>query len=121
MIRGITTGDRLLLITGEPGENFALREGNNKPPRCVLITCGEAVLNPEADPLQLFIAEEADPHEASAGEDEPRCRRAAEAIDERREAEGAVAHLDVVEATLERGLDVEGLIEQQLYPLAGQS
>ena len=90
-------------------------------PLCFIITCSKAVLDLEADPLQLLITEEADPHEASAGEDQPGTGRAAEAIDERREAEGAVPHLDVVEATLERRFNVEGLIEQQLYPLAGQS
>lgn len=87
----------------------------------VLITCGEVVPDLEARPLQLIVAEEADPHEASAGEDEPRTDGAAEAVDERREAEGAVPHLDVVETTLEGSLDVEGLVEEQLYPLAGQS
>ncbi len=68
---------------------------------CVLITCSKAVLDLEANPLQLLITEEeADPHEASAGEDESGTGRATEAIDERGEAEGAVPHLDVVETTL---------------------
>lgn len=94
--------------------------GINKASHCALITCSKAVLDLKANPLQLFITEEADPHEASTGEDESRTGRATEAIDEWREAEGAVPHLDVVETTLKWGLDVEGLIKQQLYPLAGQ-
>lgn len=65
------------------------------------ITCSKAVLDLEANPLQLIITEEADPHEASAGEDQPGTGGATEAIDERREAEGAVPHLDVVETALE--------------------
>lgn len=87
----------------------------------VLITCSEAVLDLETDSLQLIIAEEADPHEASTGEDEPRTGRATEAADERREAEGTVPHLDVVETTLKGSLDVEVLVKQQFYPLTGQS
>lgn len=55
----------------------------------------------EADSLQLFITEEADPHKASTGEDESGTGRAAETIDEWREAEGTVPHLDVVKTTLE--------------------
>lgn len=86
-----------------------------------LITCSEAVLDLEADALQLLVAEEADPHEAAAGQHQAGAGRATEAVDERREAEGAVPHLDVVETTLERGLDVEGVVEQQLDPLAGES
>lgn len=87
----------------------------------VVITCGEAVLHLEAHPLQLIVAEEADPHEASTGEDEARTGGATEAIDERREAEGAVPHLDVVETALEGSLDVEVLVKEQFYPLTGQS
>lgn len=86
-----------------------------------LITCGEAVPDLEADSLQLVVAVEADPHEASAGDDQPRTGGATEAVDERREAEGAVAHLDVVETALEGSLDVEALVKQQFYPLTGQS
>lgn len=86
-----------------------------------LITCSEGVLDLEADSLQLIVAVEADPHEASTGEDEPRTGGATEAVDERREAEGAVPHLDVVETTLEGSFDVEALVKQQLYPLTGQS
>lgn len=85
-----------------------------------LITCGKAVLDPEANPLQLVVTEEADPHEASTGEDQPWTGSSTEAIDERRETEGAIPHLDVVETTLEWGLDVEFIIKQQLYPLTGQ-
>lgn len=95
--------------------------GINTPLHCALITCSKAVLDLEANPLQLFVTEEADPHESPAGEDESRTGRATEAIDEWREAEGAVPHLDVVETTLKWRLDVEGLIKQKLYPLAGQS
>lgn len=86
-----------------------------------LITCSEAVPDLETDSLQLVIAEEADPHEASTGEDEPRAGGATEAVDERREAEGAVPHLDVVETTLKGSLDVKALVKQQFYPLTGQS
>ncbi|KAK0147206.1 hypothetical protein N1851_013449 [Merluccius polli] len=81
------------------------------------ITCGEVVLDPEAHALQLVVAVEAHPHEAPAGEHQTRAGRATEAVDERGEAEGAVAHLDVVEAALERRLDVEAPVELQLYPL----
>lgn len=35
------------------------------------LTCGKAVLDLEANPLQLIVTEEADPHEASTGEDQP--------------------------------------------------
>lgn len=41
-------------------------------PLCILVTCSKAVLDLEASPLQLFITEEADPHEASARQDESR-------------------------------------------------
>lgn len=94
--------------------------GINKPSHGVLITCSKAVLDLEANPLQLFITEETNPHEASTGEDESRTGWATEAIDQRRKAEGTIPHLDVVEATLKWRFDVEGLIKQQLYPLAGQ-
>lgn len=87
----------------------------------VVITCSEAVLDLETDALQLIVAEEADPHEASTGEDEARTGGATEAVDERREAEGAVPHFDVVETTLKGSLDVEVLVKQQFYPLTGQS
>lgn len=36
------------------------------------LTCSKVVLDLEANPLQLIITEEADPHEASTGEDQPR-------------------------------------------------
>lgn len=94
--------------------------GINKPSQCVHITCSKAVLDLEANPLQLFITEEANPHEATTGEDEPGIGRAAEAIDEGRKAERTITYLDVVKTTLERRLDVEGVIKQELYPLAGQ-
>lgn len=90
------------------------------PPHCILVTCSKAVLDLEASPLQLFITEEADPHEASAGQDESRTGWAAKAIDERGETEGTVPHFDVVEATFERRLDVEDFIKHQLYSLARQ-
>lgn len=85
-----------------------------------MLTCCESVLDLEANPLQLVITEEADPHESATGEDQSWTDRAAEAVDERGEAERAVPHLDVVEATLEGGLDVEFLIKQQLDPLTRQ-
>lgn len=85
-----------------------------------MLTCGKTVLDPEANPLQLIVAEEADPHESPTGEDQPGTDRAAEAVDERREAERAVPHLDVVEATLKGSLDEEFLIKQQLDPLTWQ-
>lgn len=84
----------------------------------VRITCSKAVLDLEANPLELFIAEETDPHEASTGEDLSRTGCATEAIDEWWEAKGTISHLDVVEATLKRGLDVEGFVKLQLYSLA---
>lgn len=87
----------------------------------VVITWSEAVLDLEPDSLQLFVAEEADPHEASTGEDEPRTGGATEAADDRREAEGAIPHLDVVETALEGSLDVEDVVKQQFYPLTRQS
>lgn len=90
------------------------------PRRNTLLTWGEVVLDLEADALQLVVTEEADPHEAAAGQDQAGAERAAEAVDERREAEGAVPHLDVVEATLEGGLDEELLVKHQLDPLTRQ-
>ena len=86
----------------------------------VLITCSEAVLDLESDSLQLIVAEEADPHEASTGEDKARTGGATKAVDERWEAEGAVPHLDVVETALKGSLDVEVLVKQQFYSLTGQ-
>lgn len=86
-----------------------------------VITCSEAVLHLETHPLQLIITEEADPHEASTREDKARAGGATEAIDEWREAEGAVPHLDVVETALEGSLNVEVLAKEQFYPLTGQS
>lgn len=85
-----------------------------------MLTCCKSVLDPEANPLQLIVAEEADPHEPPTGEDQAGTDRAAEAVDERREAERAVPHLDVVEATLEGSLDEEFLVKQQLDPLTRQ-
>lgn len=85
-----------------------------------MLTCGKTVPDLEANPLQLVIAVEADPHESPTGEDQPRTGRAAEAVDEGRETERAVPHLDVVEATLKGGLDEEFLIKQQLDPLTRQ-
>lgn len=89
-------------------------------PLCILVTCSKAVLDLEASPLQLFITEEADPHEASARQDESRSGWSAEAIDERGETKGTVPHFDVVEATFERRLDVEDFVKHQLYSLARQ-
>lgn len=105
--------------SGSPGRYFS-HIAVNRLFLIFLVTCSKTVLDPEANPLQLIVTEEADPHEASTGEDEPRTGSSTEAIDERRETEGAIPHLDVVETTLERGLDVEFLIKQQLYPLTGQ-
>lgn len=82
-------------------------------------TCSKGVLDLEANPFQLFITEEADPHEASTGEDQSRAGRPTEAIDERWKAEGTIPHLNVVETTLKWCLDIEGLIKQQLNSLAG--
>lgn len=93
--------------------------GINKPSHWVVFTCSKAVLNLETNPFQLFIAEKADPHEASTGEDKSRTGRATESIDEWREAEGTIPHLNVVETTFKWGLNVEVLIKQQLYPLPG--
>ena len=94
-----------------------------EPPTCGEVvpgeppTCGKVVLDLEAQALQLVVTVEAHPHEAPAGEHQARGGRAAEAVDEGGEAEGPVAHLDVVEAALERRLDVEAPVEVQLYPL----
>lgn len=85
-----------------------------------MLTCSKSVLDPEANPLQLVVTEEADPHESTAGEDQSWTDGAAEAADERWEAERAVPHLDVVEATLKGSLDIEFLIKQQLDPLTWQ-
>lgn len=73
--------------------------GIDEPSQSVLITCSKAVLDLEASLLQLFITVEADPQEASSGEDKSRTGRATVAIDEWREAERPVPHLDVVETT----------------------
>lgn len=85
------------------------------------ITCSKLVLDIEATPLQLVVTVEADPHEAPAGEDATRAGWATVPTDEWREAKGTVPNLDVVETTLKRRLDLEKLVEQQLYPLTGQS
>lgn len=85
------------------------------------LTGDEGVLNAEAEALQLLVAGELDPHEAAGGGDEARVLPSAEAVDDRGEAERPVADLDVVEATLERRLDVVVLIESQLDPLSGES
>lgn len=85
-----------------------------------MLTCSKSVLDLEANPLQLVVTEEADPHESPAGEDQSWTDRAAEAVEERREAERAVPHLNVVEAALKGSLDVEFLIKQQLDPLTRQ-
>lgn len=85
-----------------------------------MLTCSKSVLDLEANPLQLIVTEEADPHKSPAGEDQSWTDRAAEAVDERWEAERAVPHLDVVEATLKGSLDEEFLIKQQLDPLTRQ-
>lgn len=131
MIRGIISGSTDFWLANNSraieSKRYVYQDGmlgtlpSIKDPKWVFfITCSKAVLDLEANPLQLIITEEADPHEASAREDQTGTGGATEAIDERREAEGAVPHLDVVETALEWGLDVEFLIEQQLYPLTGQ-
>lgn len=46
-------------------------------------TCNEGVLDAEAEALQLLVAGELDPHEASRGRDQARVLPPAEAVDER--------------------------------------
>lgn len=85
-----------------------------------VLTCNECVLDAESETLQLLIASELDPHEAPGGSDQSRVLPSAHPVDERREAEGPVADLDVIEAALEGRLDVVVLVERQLDPLPGQ-
>lgn len=84
------------------------------------ITCDEGVLDAEAEAFQLFIAGELDPHEPSRGCNQAGILATAEAVNERREAKGTIADLDVVKAALKGGLNVVILVKRQLNPLPGE-
>lgn len=84
-----------------------------------LFTCYEDIFDSKTKPFQFLITTELDPHEAPCGSDHARTAGSTEAVDERRETEGTIPYLNVVEAALERRLNVIGLIKGQLNSLAG--
>lgn len=83
-------------------------------------TCDKDVFDPESQALQLLITGEFDPHESAGGRDQARVLSSAEAIDERWKPKRPIADFYVIEAALERRLDVVILIELQLDPLSGK-
>lgn len=83
-------------------------------------TCDKDVFDPESQALQLLITGKFDPHESAGGRDQARVLSSAEAIDERWKPKRPIADFYVIEAALERRLDVVILIELQLDPLSGK-
>lgn len=87
----------------------------------MICTCNEGILDSKAEAFQLLIAGKLDPHETARGRNQARVLAPAETIDERRESKWPVADFDVIEAALERRLDVVILIKSQLNPLSRES